>query len=84
MADEFLDSRSSGDEGQRNDEAERGDRERLQILIIGSREGVIETIHNLHRRGFAEVNDWSTLLPTPISGEMMSILRRDRVIGRSD
>ncbi|NJN88851.1 MAG: hypothetical protein HC881_24435 [Leptolyngbyaceae cyanobacterium SL_7_1] len=45
---------------------------------------MIETIHNLHRRGFAEVNDWSTLLPTPISGEMMSILRRDRVIGRSD
>ncbi|MBD1997069.1 hypothetical protein H6G00_10600 [Leptolyngbya sp. FACHB-541] len=54
------------------------DRERLRILVIGSRDGVIKTIHDLYRRGFAEVSAWSPLLPAPSSGEVMSILTRDR------
>jgi hypothetical protein len=54
------------------------DRERLRVLVIGSRDGVIETIHDLYRRGFAEPNAWSPLLPAPNSGEVMSILTRDR------
>jgi hypothetical protein len=54
------------------------ERERLRILIIGSRDGVIETIHDLYGRGFAEVGAWSPLLPAPSSGEVMSILTRDR------
>jgi len=54
------------------------ERERLQVLVIGSRDGVIETIHNLHRRGFAEVGAWSPLLPAPDLGEVMSILTRYR------
>ena len=55
-------------------------RERLQLLVIGSREGVTETIHNLHRRRFAEAGAWSPLLPAPNPGEVMSILTRYRVI----
>ena len=55
-------------------------RERLQLLVIGSREGVTKTIHNLHRRGFAEAGAWSPLLPAPNPGEVMSILTRYRVI----
>ncbi|MBD2055945.1 hypothetical protein H6F88_07920 [Oculatella sp. FACHB-28] len=51
---------------------------RLRVLIIGSRDGVIETIHDLYHRGFAEVSAWSPLLPAPSSGEVMSILTRDR------
>ncbi|MBD2070150.1 hypothetical protein H6F93_21990 [Leptolyngbya sp. FACHB-671] len=54
---------------------------RLRVLIIGSRDGVIETIHDLHRRDFAEVGMWSPLLPAPNSGEVMSILTRDRRVG---
>lgn len=57
------------------------ERERLRILIIGSRDGVIETIHDLHGRGFAEAGSWSPLLPAPSSGEVMSILTRDRRLG---
>ncbi|MBD2072281.1 hypothetical protein H6F93_32950 [Leptolyngbya sp. FACHB-671] len=57
------------------------DRDRLRVLIIGSRDGVIETIHDLYRRGFAEVSAWSPLLPAPSSGEVMSILTRDRKRG---
>jgi hypothetical protein len=54
------------------------DRDRLRVLIIGSRDGVIETIHDLYHRGFAEPGAWSPLLPAPSSGEVMSILTRDR------
>jgi hypothetical protein len=57
------------------------ERERLRVLIIGSRDGVIETIHDLHGRDFAEAGAWSPLLPAPGSGEVMSILTRDRRVG---
>jgi hypothetical protein len=53
-----------------------GDRESLRILIIGSRHGVTSTIQTLHRLRFAEVREWSPLLPAPNSGEVMSILTR--------
>ncbi|MBD1870645.1 hypothetical protein H6F95_25760 [Cyanobacteria bacterium FACHB-471] len=46
------------------------DRDRLRVLVIGSRDGVIETIHDLHRRGFAEVGMWSPLLPAPVNPAM--------------
>jgi len=52
------------------------DRESLRILIIGSRHGVTNTIQTLHRLRFAEVREWSPLLPAPNSGEVMSILTR--------
>ncbi|WP_277882861.1 hypothetical protein [Leptolyngbya sp. FACHB-671] len=32
----------------------------------------------VNRRDFAEVSAWSPLLPAPSSGEVMSILTRDR------
>lgn len=79
---EFLES-SRSEEDTEAFASPQPERERLLIYIVGSRAGVIETIHNLHRRGFAEANDWSPILPTPISGEMMSILRRERLIERS-
>ncbi|MDX2232153.1 MAG: hypothetical protein NW220_21135 [Leptolyngbyaceae cyanobacterium bins.349] len=53
-----------------------GDRESLRILVIGSRHGVTTTIQTLHRLRFAEVREWSPLLPAPNSGEVMSILTR--------
>jgi len=51
-------------------------REPLRVLIIGSRRGVTSTIQTLYRLGFAEVSEWSPLLPAPNSGEVMSILTR--------
>ena len=60
---------------------QNSERDRLRVLVIGSRDGVIETIHDLHHRGFAEVGLWSPLLPAPSSGEVMSILTRDRRVG---
>lgn len=52
------------------------DRESLKILVIGSRRGVTTTIQTLHRLRFAEVREWSPLLPTANPGEVMSILSR--------
>ncbi|MCC5620930.1 hypothetical protein [Nostoc sp. CHAB 5715] len=51
-------------------------REYIRILVIGSRRGVISIIHTLHNLQFAEVGEWSPLLPTANPGEMMSILTR--------
>ena len=51
-------------------------RDPLKVLIIGSRQGVIGTIHTLHLLGFAEVGEWSPLLPGPNPGEVLSILTR--------
>jgi hypothetical protein len=52
------------------------DRESFRILVIGSRQAVTTTIQTLHRLRFAEVREWSPLLPAPNSGEVMSILTR--------
>jgi len=52
------------------------EREPLRVLLIGSRKGVIGTIQTLYRLGFAEVSEWSPLLPAPNPGEVMSILTR--------
>jgi hypothetical protein len=51
-------------------------RESLRLLIIGSRQGVTGMIQTLHRLRFAEVGEWSPLLPGPNPGEVMSILTR--------
>ena len=52
--------------------------EQQRILIISSPTWVRETIHDLHARGFANVNDWSSLLPGANAGEVVSILTRRR------
>jgi len=51
-------------------------REPIKHLLIGSPKAVTSTIHHLQIVGYANVGDWSPLLPTPNSGEVMSILSR--------
>ena len=58
--------------------------EEVHVLVISSPNGVRETVHELHRRGFAEVGTWSKLLPAPTSGEVMSILTRRRARERRE
>ncbi|MBI4783818.1 MAG: hypothetical protein HY785_21250 [Oscillatoriophycideae cyanobacterium NC_groundwater_1537_Pr4_S-0.65um_50_18] len=66
---------------------EKGDRELLYVLVIGFEAGVMETLYELQRRGFANVTDWSRNLPRPEefpqprSGEVMRILQRYRLRG---
>jgi hypothetical protein len=49
--------------------------EPLRVLLIGSAAGITSTIHNLHRRGFAAVGEWSPLVPVG-QGELMSVLTK--------
>ncbi|MEA5506997.1 hypothetical protein VB735_28665 [Halotia wernerae UHCC 0503] len=51
-------------------------REPLKHLLIGSSKAVTSTIHYLKVIGYADVDDWSQLLPTGNPGEVMSILSR--------
>ena len=52
--------------------------EQMRILLISSPTWVKETIHDLHARGFADTNDWSSLLPGANLDEVVSILTRRR------
>jgi len=54
------------------------DQEQMRILLISSPTWVKETIHDLHARGFADTNDWSSLLPGANPEEVVSILTRRR------
>jgi hypothetical protein len=50
--------------------------EKIKHTLIGSSKAVVGTIHVLHQLGYADVGDWSSLLPTSNPGEVMSILIR--------
>lgn len=56
------------------------DRESLKHIVVGSAKAVTSTIHNLQILGYAEVGDWSPLLPSGNPGEVMSILIRQILI----
>ncbi|MBW4675627.1 MAG: hypothetical protein KME52_16855 [Desmonostoc geniculatum HA4340-LM1] len=51
-------------------------REPVKHLLIGSPNAVTNTINRLHVIGYANVGDWSQLLPTANPDEVMSILIR--------
>lgn len=52
--------------------------EKLQIVIIGSPEGIDETIDRLYALRFSDVGSWSPIVPMPGSGASMSVLTRYR------
>lgn len=59
---------------------ELSNREPIKHLLIGSPKAVISTIHYLQAVGYASVGDWSPLLPTANSHEVMSILIRQILV----
>jgi len=54
------------------------EQEQMRILLISSPTWVAETIHDLHARGFADPNAWSSKLPGANPDEVVSILTRRR------
>lgn len=50
--------------------------EKIKHTLIGSSKAIMRTIQILHKLGYANVSDWSPLLPTSNSEEFMSILIR--------
>jgi hypothetical protein len=55
-------------------------REPIKHTLIGSSKAVISTIRVLHQLRYAEVGDWSPLLPTGNTDEFMSILIRSILV----
>ncbi|MBE9205394.1 hypothetical protein IQ244_02370 [Nostoc sp. LEGE 06077] len=51
-------------------------REPIKHLLIGSPKAVTSTIHYLQAISYAEVGDWSPLIPTENPDQVMSILIR--------
>ncbi len=49
-------------------------REPVRHLLFGSLAAVQLNIKTLHKKGYAEPNDWSKPIPTGRSGEVMAIL----------
>jgi hypothetical protein len=82
MAQEFLGDSDGFDRP--NSEAGEPERERIEFLIIGTREGVMEEILKFYTMGFAQVDEWSPITPMPNTQKMMSILVRYRKPGSAD
>jgi hypothetical protein len=51
--------------------------EKIKHILIGSHKAVSNTIQVLQQLGYADIQDWSPLLATENSGEVMSVLIRD-------
>ncbi|MEH2170694.1 MAG: hypothetical protein V7K41_29390 [Nostoc sp.] len=51
-------------------------KEPLKHLLIGFSKAVTSTIRYLQIISYADVGDWSPLLPSPNPGEVMSILNK--------
>ncbi len=56
--------------------ASNPEREPIQILVIGSSRGIDTIVRTLHQLRFAEVREWSPLLPSPTPGKLMRTLTR--------
>ena len=48
----------------------------IRHVLFGPEAALRLTISNLHRRGYAEPNDWCPLQPTGKLGEVMSVLTK--------
>ncbi|WP_293148665.1 MULTISPECIES: hypothetical protein [unclassified Microcoleus] len=65
-----------------SDSAAVSEQDVLLVTVVGSPQGVRETILTLYRLGFAEVGDWSPVQRAATPGHVMSVLIRRKV--RSD
>ncbi|MFB2981721.1 hypothetical protein [Microseira sp. BLCC-F43] len=82
MAEKFI-SDSDGTSRPNSDPGEP-EREPIDFMIVGSREGVMAEIRKFYVMGFAHVDEWSRLTPVPNSDRVMTILVRYRKVGSTD
>ena len=50
--------------------------EKIKHILIGSQRAVTITIRVLDQLGYANINDWSPILPSENPGEVISVLIR--------
>ncbi|NMG11701.1 hypothetical protein DP117_34555 [Brasilonema sp. UFV-L1] len=56
------------------------EREPIRHTLVGSPKAVKSTIRVLHQLKYASIGDWSPLVPTGRTGEVMSILIRSILV----
>jgi hypothetical protein len=66
----------SGAPASPNSAGSSADFHELRHLLFGTLAAINSTIHFLHKRGYAEPNDWSDPMPTGRRNEWMSILTK--------
>ena len=64
---------------QNSDSAAISEQDVLLVTVVGSPQGVRETILTLYRLGFAQVGDWSPLQRAANPKQVMSVLIRRKV-----
>lgn len=80
MSQEFVPDENESDCP--NSDSATPEQDVLLVTIVGSPQGVRETILTLYRLGFAEVGDWSQLQRAANPKQVMSVLiRRKRADG---
>lgn len=52
------------------------EREPVQIIVIGSKEGINNIIQTLYTHHFAQISEWSPLLPASVPGKLMRTMIR--------
>lgn len=62
--------------------ASTGDYELVRVMVFGSHYGVNYTIRWLYKLHFAQVSEWSFLMPAP-NGEVMSIVTKRIPLNRN-
>jgi hypothetical protein len=79
MSQEFVPDENESD-CQNSDSAAISEQDVLLVTVVGSPQGVRETILTLYRLGFAQVGDWSPLQRAATAGHVMSVLIRRRKV----
>ena len=67
-----------------NPPTQKSTAEPIRHLIYGSLSAVQATIKDLHKRGYAEPNEWSRPIATGRGNEMLAILTKRVVVKRSN
>ncbi len=81
MSQEFVPDENESD-CPNSDSAAISEQDVLLVTLVGSPQGVRETILTLYRLGFAQVGDWSPVQRAANPGQVMSVLiRRKRADG---
>ena len=78
MSQEFVPDENESD-CQNSDSAAISEQDVLLVTVVGSPQGVRETILTLYRLGFAQVGDCSPLQRAATAGRVMSVLIRRKV-----
>ncbi|MBF2063235.1 MAG: hypothetical protein IGS39_02195 [Calothrix sp. C42_A2020_038] len=72
----FLDTDNTFDKLPSSTDNTAPESEKIKHTLIGSQRTVTVTIQVLHQLGYANINDWSPIIPSSNPGEVMSVLTR--------